>query len=624
MRVTPVPALGPLIFRDPDEFLTHADRWTSGTPFPLLDGVALRRYAPFFAGGKLPAPEFEPRAGRVVSVGADSVRAVGRLLAVATDRPHTHLPTADLLVPELSGHAGELVAVVALVDDLAAAGDWPGVSGARVGVLAGRTLPSLAALIYRSLTVAAALEERVFVVSHPLLRGVEEADAAGMDELEYVRRHRAALLVLRTLGRECCSGLVDTMICGRSLPPGAVPLRLAAEPRLTPCLHGAGCFRTDLTEADLIPAAEVHAGLVFAHSCSAVTVGVNAYPQEISVTLSLLEGTAVAVIGAMGMHVAQRGAERQLEADLAERRPLGDIVHRLSAKSHPLRGDLDRFGLLGDPGLIMPWTPATVRRRPTAPMPDRSGPRDAPLAALVHLDQTVLPRLERLRWLDVDLPEEELLAVRARIRAIARDPFDEATAAVVAGVVDATALLQLRTVERMITSIYTQGWNFGGAAFYGMEQISRTEVVCPSCATPRAVRLLMRHRVERSLRVWSLNCRRCADLWWSTGADAGVVLEPGRDVGVTRVRPVGVPFRVGNTGSVTVRGAVGFAFRNRSAFGLPSGWSRGCDLAPGAERTFEVPFDLRGFDPRPDTHTGPFVTLLDGIYSAAVLRIKLS
>ncbi|NEE10322.1 hypothetical protein G3M58_28210, partial [Streptomyces sp. SID7499] len=76
-------------------------------------------------------------------------RACGRLLAVATERPHLHVPVEDVVrtVGEQSGP----VAVVALADELENAGDWPGARNPRAGVVSARTPASLVCLVYRSL-----------------------------------------------------------------------------------------------------------------------------------------------------------------------------------------------------------------------------------------------------------------------------------------------------------------------------------------------------------------------------------------------------------------------------------------------------------------------------------------
>jgi len=85
-----------------------------------------------------------------------------------------------------------------------------------------------------------------------------------------------------------------------------------------------------------MPAADVHASVVLTHSCSSISVGTLAYPASLSVTLGLLDGTAVAVFGVLGVHVTHRSAQWDLADALAEQLPLGEIAHRLNERARPL------------------------------------------------------------------------------------------------------------------------------------------------------------------------------------------------------------------------------------------------------------------------------------------------
>ncbi len=218
------------------EYVEAASRWRDGAPFPLLPGPVLDRYAAVLAVPPLPGVAVEPREGVVISTGGEFSRAAAGLLAEATRRSHRHVPQARLLA-ELTASAGQLVAVVALASELSALTDWPGQSGARVGVLTGRSQHSLACLIYRSLTVRQARsDDQSFVVSHPLLAGALDADAVLTEDLGYLRQQRPGLVVLHGQGRECSMSLLDGVVCGRAAPLD-VPLPTEPGLRATPCLH---------------------------------------------------------------------------------------------------------------------------------------------------------------------------------------------------------------------------------------------------------------------------------------------------------------------------------------------------------------------------------------------------
>lgn len=620
-RTTPAaqPTSPVLPCAETDQFIELAATWEPGLPFPVLRGPALDRYEALFPGA-LPAVTPTSRPGLVISVGGRFSKAVGQLLATATSRPFQHLPT-DQLVAELAELRGELVAVVGLADEVTAAGDWPGHSGALVGVVTARSEQALACLVYRTLTVGAADADRAFVASHPLLEGAAAADATTFAELEHIRGNRSRLLVLRGQGRECCNSVLDGMVCGRDDRPSSTPVPLEPGHRATPCLLGEGCFRTDLTEAELLPARDVHATLVFTHSCSSISIGTNAYPLRLSVSLGLLDGTAVAVIGVLGVHVLQVDAQYELEDALAEGLPLGQVVARMQDGS-PLRGHLSRFGLLGDPALVVPWSPRMASS--VAPRETRRRTDEAVLSRLVEFDQITIPRLEAMRWLYLDVPETDLLTARKRVREIFSRGADPAAAALVEQVGEELAAIQHRMTEALVARIYSPGWDPSWVAI-GFRQVAQEAEVCPNCRRPIAARLLLQHRVEASLKLQTLQCRRCGDVWWTTEpGELTIALAGPLEMEAKRGESTHIEREVVNLGERVLRGGVGYAFRARKNLGLPPGAWEPCRIEPFSSHRFRTPVDLRGCAPPADTHTTPVVAILNGIYVSSMVMLHLA
>ncbi|MGY0236059.1 hypothetical protein [Longispora urticae] len=609
------------VCRDIDEYIARAGVWRPGSPFPVLDGPQLDRYRSVFPAGGLPRVAVTPRPGVVLSVGPPVSAAAGRLLALATARPHSHVPPSELS-EALDRARGGLVAVVGTVEALTAAGDWPGARADLVGVLTGRSEAALSCLVFRTVTVDAIPSDQVFTVSHPLMEGADRADAASLAELETVRREHVKVLVLRGQGRECCFGLMDSMVCGREDSMYLPVLPADPDQRATPCMSGRGCFRTDLTQDELVPAADLRATLVLAHSCSSIAVGANAYPHRIALALGLLEGTAVAVVGALGVHVAQLGTASDFVAAIDADLPLGEITRQLAVRSQPLGGALVRFGLLGDPGLTMPWRDRTaitaLGARARLEPPDH---RD--LDRLAAIEQ-VMARLERLRWLDIALPEQELLGLRERLRATCAEPNDPRAGERAGEIETDLAELQRQMVASLTEHIYTTGWNFGGSAFATLRQHSESPTDCPNCGTARATLIELRHRIEPELRVSTLQCRRCGDIWWSTGpVDTALRWEGPVDVTAVPEEPVAVERTLVNDSDRVVRGAIGYAFRSRRYLGLPPGWSEPLLLKPGGRHLFRHDVDLVSYSPQPDTHTTPVVAIADGIYAASMVMLRL-
>ena len=619
-----VAGTGVRVCEDPAAYVAAADRWRSPEAFPVLDGPALRRYREVL-GGRLPAPDAVTRDGVVLSTGGEVSRAAALLLARATGRDHHHL-APERVWDALRRHADALVCLVGLVDDLDALGDWPGTAHPRVGVVTARSAEALSALVYRSLTVETTCEERVYRVAHPRFRSAAEADAVELSELRRRGDRRPRVLVLLGQGRECTFGLLDGMICGRNGPHRGERVPLSPGQRAMPCMHGEGCFRTDLSDEDLMPAAEVNAGLVFTHSCSSIAIGTNAYPHLLSLALGLLEGTAVAVIGSLGVHVAQRSAQGDLEDALVAQAPLGEVVRRLNDGGGPLTGELVRFGLLGDPGLVLTWQdPQRVRRRPTGTPAPREAVDPRAWDRLAYLNGVVLPRLERLRWLELKLPEQALLDLRGEIRKVAATLHEPGAEAAVAKVDDTLAELQFQAVQELVSDIYERGWQFGDVGIIGFEQVAKQPARCKNCGGGTASHLRLRHRLEPELEVQTLQCRRCGDVWWSTEPGERTMLFEGPvDLYARRGEAAPISRRLTNAGSRELRGAAGYAFRSRRYLGLPPGTSERCRVAPGETWELRHQVDLVTYQPQPDTHTTPFVALVNGVYLASMVMLNLS
>jgi hypothetical protein len=604
-----------------DEFIAAASTWARGQPFPLIPCPALNRYRRLFPDDALPPVSPRRRAGSVVSIGGRVSRLAGRLLAAATSRPHIHMREGQLLA-SLAEAPDEITAVVGLASEFSNVGDWPGMVSGRIGLVVGRSAPALICLIYRCLTAEAVnSEDRIFVASNPLLPGADEADTTSLSGLAHVRSNRVGALVLRGQGRECSTGLLDTVICGREKPVG---MPMPAEPgmRATPCLLGQGCFRSDLEESQIVRAVDINAALVFLQSCSTIAIGSHAYPHGLSIALGLLEGTATAVIGIVATTFLQYAAEWDLEDGLAEGLPLGEIVYRMTHESRPLNGDLTRFGLLGDPGMVLPWNSADAVRRPARP-PRRAVLDSDSLSRLAGLGRDVIPRLERLRWLDLSIPDDELLALREELRSICQVPYHFDAPAKITALELRAAEMQADIVKHHIELIFQYGWSFIPSAAPGFREIFQEAAACTNCGQHRATRSVLGHVIEPDLYVQVLQCRRCGNIWWTT--------EPGERSAVLS-GPVDMRARLGeacflerelrNSGNVALRGAVGYSFRHYNR-GLPPGWAEACDIAPGESQHFRAPVDLLKYKPQRDTHTTPFIALVNGIYTASAVMLQV-
>jgi hypothetical protein len=623
----------PTLINDVGEFIHYAENWQAGDSFPLLASTALESYRDQ-AGGELPPVPVDERPGVVISCGGPGSRALGRLLATATARRHVH--TAPSSVPDaVAALGGGYAAIVGLPEDLDAAGDWPGGTAVRAGVVTARGTAYLSALIYRCLTAGTLERAAPLRLTHPAMPGGATADVVSIEDIGLLQDGRPRLLALRSHGRECCIHLPDGIICGRSGPPPSAPEPVPAVPRVPSCSHGEGCFRHDLTEAQRVPAAELAATVVFAHSCNSVAIGVNAFPHHVSVSLAFLEGTAAAVIGTLGQHEGDPRAEHLVAQMLESGERLGDIVSALNALGRDRSGEYSRFVLLGDPAMKL-----ASRHRDRAlgsvrwiERPVRTLPPDS-VTELRHLAEVVLPGLELACWLDCGLAEAQLGALRTEVRAAWQACVDGKAAALRSfpdSVRELTArahAVQFEAVAAFARTMYRTWWRFGGMTLDGFRQLSSEAHPCPHCGLKSARSLRFEHMLRPALRVTVRLCRRCGPTSWHAGPTSGRAGRPEvehqapADVRGRRGEKAVIRLTVVNRGTRPVRGAVAHSQVNGIGGGLPAPVSWEVTLPPGECREFEVPVDLSGPGLVCDVHEGAFISLLDGVL--AILPTQLT
>jgi hypothetical protein len=591
-----------------------ADRWRPGDDFPLIECAPLDRYRRRLAErGVTALPAVPPRnwPGVVLSCGDATYRSAAALLARATGRPHQHVPLTAL-APALAAHAGAPVALVAALDDLDAAGDWLPAADAPVGVVTARGTPALVTLVYRTLTAVVTGEPEVRRLTHPTMPGAAEADVIEFADMPDVTDGRADLLLLRTHGRECCLQLPDAVICGRSTPPGT-----AAEPapegmRVPSCMKGAGCFRTDVPESQRVPAHELTGDVVLAHACNPIAVGVNAMPHEVNVALGMLDGTAVAVLGAIGRHVADPVASDLLAARMAEGRRLGDILVELNRLGDGRMGERSRFGMLGDPAYTSAAEPAEPAAEPHGAWAggDRA---DATADSLRRLASEVIPALHRLTWLEVPLTVADFAGLSDAVRAAYTLHLNRSgRAAAAARDAEAQALeVQRDMMTRYAEVIHRTWWQFTSPALEAMREIGWQELNCPYCGRTSARTARQRDTLASWVEVTADFCRRCGMTRWQSGEPV-VDYRTDTDLWLRPDEMLPVPLRLDNHSDRTVTATLCFAFVNGRFHRLPAPVTWTVELGPGESKVVYAPCELLRPYPTPDLYEAVFASCVDG------------
>ncbi|TDD20289.1 hypothetical protein [Nonomuraea diastatica] len=609
------------IYSDIELFRRAAEEWSRERQFPLLAGPETARAAHWLTRNgdvaDLPAVSPEPRPGVVVSCGDGAVAAIAGLLARATDRSHEHVAPSE--VPGLLAHrTGELVALVGLPDDIEAIGDWPGQWAPALGVVTARGLPALAALVYRSLILPdlpTAPDRRLV---HPSMPGSQDADVISYGEKDLLTERPSRVLALRSHGRECCVHLPDGIICGRS---DSLDTYHEAQPgrRLPSCMLGTGCFRLDLDPEDRIPARSLTASVVYVHACDPVAPGVNAMPHSVNVALGFLDGTAVAVVGAVGRQRADPDAEKVLVDALNAGLRLGEAVTLLNEHGQGAGGEMSVTGLLGDPAIIVPDAAVSdvVHQDAGRAMPAAIAVDPAHIDEARYLTGSVLRPLDVLRWADVPADRAELARIDDAALLVAQaclqagHPAAGQVPTLLKELADDLVSVQHRMLDGLAGNAYGTWWQFGGPARTVYRQDSAHAERCPHCGRPSGRRVVYRHHVKEALELRLGLCRRCGPWQWRIGREEAVR----HRTAIDRIAYVGEPGTVTmtleNPFERTVRGAAAFCFVNGAyeRHQKPACWPLA--LGPGERREVTAAVTVQRAV-NPDLHEAVFMTLLDG------------
>ncbi|RGD57500.1 hypothetical protein DR950_06535 [Kitasatospora xanthocidica] len=290
--------------------------------------------------------------GLVVSVEGDPGVGPAVELARRTGRRHLGVPTAGAALEIEPAPTLTVVATAAAVDDrwLARAS---GIDG--IGLLTARDGERLTALVSRTLSAPVRPSPRTV-----LLDATADGAAAVTRDGFSAATRSAGTLVLQAHGRECLVHLADGVLCGRSTGP--VSVRPDGHRPLGPtsCVQGEGCYRLHYRGEELLPAASVDADVVLIDSCLVQKVGTGQFTSDTTLALTLLEGSARAVVASPWIRGGFPAAGPLFAALLRDGAPLGRAVAEVNRAAAAGERTVGRFALLGD---------AALRPHPEAALP---------------------------------------------------------------------------------------------------------------------------------------------------------------------------------------------------------------------------------------------------------------
>lgn len=160
----------------------------------------------------------------------------------------------------------------------------------------------------------------------------------------------AVLLAVVGHGRDCLVHFADGVLCGRSngadgVYRGAGPPRCFRDPEQA-------CVRTDLRAADRVYAKDLRTSILFVDTCRGVKVDHDHGPSPWSMTLSALDGEAIAYIGSLRGRVGAEYAPELILDRLRHGASLGEAVcaaNQAVTEDSAIQGS---YVLIGDSGYI--------------------------------------------------------------------------------------------------------------------------------------------------------------------------------------------------------------------------------------------------------------------------------
>ncbi|MBM0278954.1 hypothetical protein, partial [Micromonospora tarensis] len=183
---------------------------------------------------------------------------------------------------------------------------------------------------------------------------------AGLDVtvagLRAATRDDVAILAGRAHARDCSMDLLDGTICGRSEERALLPVEPVRADRwsghLTACQQSQQCCKYGLRIRDNLRAAEIPAAFAVLDSCRTAASGDGAVRTDVSIPLTMLAGSTLAVVCAVGTRGGSAWAAPLLRGLLRAGLPLGTALAEVNQAIAADPAGVGRLALFGDAGLV--------------------------------------------------------------------------------------------------------------------------------------------------------------------------------------------------------------------------------------------------------------------------------
>jgi hypothetical protein len=235
-------------------------------------------------------------------------------------------------------------------------------AGKQLGFLSGRTMSGL------SFSIAKAL-----MTPRPGLRGVEVFDAvehrldhsAPANHLTQRLRRPNSATVIRSHGEGSHAKLPGLTVCGL-----LDAVEFPDAPSQGCSWSERRCKRSPVGATDVVFGRELVSPVVFFVCCNGFNFAAELYPSPVSISLSLAEGWASAVVAPLRPLIAPDATFEAIQQHLSQGDSLGSIVDLLNEISEQL-GQPNTFALHGDPQLRLSAPAAEPERQPECSPPRR-------------------------------------------------------------------------------------------------------------------------------------------------------------------------------------------------------------------------------------------------------------
>jgi hypothetical protein len=564
----------------------------------------------------------------------------GRLLAACTQREVRAFPTVESAIQEISDNS---VSLVADPDHVTPARLAALPTRARVGILTARDLPAMSELVARIITLRgrkAPLRNLTVFWGDPNDPGGQTEDRMwGMGATRSALRERLEqrldLLSFVTAGRGCSAIVSDGLICGQRAD-GRGWMAGHSERRPTSCQRGRGCYRFGWGKERMLYGHELNADIVLVNACRALHVSDGQFSPDVSLALSVLEGSAIAFISSIYKGSRAPQLPFVLRDLLSGGVSLGVAAARLNEE---IAADSSRYGrlcLVGDAGLALmePAGPAQSNesQAETWPVRAQSSSAERMIGKLALLDavrpvtlNSEYPKDESysatmsralIRYVnttvlvDYDVNDVEISSIREVVRLVNRTDFGEPGSESRRRAAELLNCVQRRLVQSQVEKARSTYFHFEEQLPGDFQISAGPDVSCHNCGRPGITNRITYPRTRLAELIVHL-CSLCSEVFeGSPMADCGFSLVGPESVRVDE--QFAIEFELTNQGACDMHVVVGGVLRRETFFQATLCRTDEAVIGPGARFSMRIHGTVPSGGPAGDLHTVKVFCMIDG------------